>query len=578
MALMQHPILFILALIVFLIIGGFSIFGITLIDSNKIRDFIQKFYTKRTAKKTFGEIRNDLREISNQLKTENFSKDSWKSLQTTINSDLFFKRINALNKKKLIDGEKISRTIRELSTKDKLEKQDALSLNYLENEFNLLDRFLGEIESTNRRNLLKISSISIVSGAAGALATISLINDNKNNPEVSVSAGALNDKPEQPVTTWKYKSIFQNKDGYNFILNNAMNNLCELVAQMSEGKFIIEPFRTDDDTPREISSEIILDSIHTRKVDCGVAGIYYSDQKKGLIFGTGIPFGFNPEEQTAWLENKVKPAEYEKWRKFMEDRKINILPDDHRPTSMEYIYNKIYKLNVIPIPLIATGPQMGGFFRKTIESPVDLSEIIMRIPGIGGEVLKKLNSNFKTENISPNEIANSINAKRRINAFEFTGPSDDKKIFDQINDKSNFIYHYPGWWEPGTTFELQINRHSWNGLNEPFRHILRAACAQIYKETLAKYDIENSNTLRKMNEERSVKFHKFSTEFLHAAKDATDKFLHDNDHIIKTQSSDFEEAFKIWNDFRNTINQWSNLNLVNQYQRIEEKENQTTKR
>ena len=49
---------------------------------------------------------------------------------------------------------------------------------------------------------------------------------------------------------------------------------------------------------------------------------------------------------------------------------------------MEEIYEKHGYDNTLPIPLIATGQQMGGFFRNEINDVEDLSKINMRIPGI----------------------------------------------------------------------------------------------------------------------------------------------------------------------------------------------------
>lgn len=282
---------------------------------------------------------------------------------------------------------------------------------------------------------------------------------------------------------WKYHSVFEPNSGD--ILSNAMKNLSNLVNKMTNGEFIIEsvPLKPAD----SLSSDLLLSNISDSKheINCGIAGIYYSAKNRGLYFGTAIPFGLNSEEQTAWHEYK-----YEGQSK----RKTST---NQNQTIMEYIYG-IYGFNIKPIPLIATGHQMGGFFPKRIIAPEDLAGIKMRIPGLGGEILAKLNNDFTvfgstlSSSAEPmphqsKSIPELINS-HKINAFEFIGPYEDKLVLEKIKRANELIYHYPGWWEPGTTFELQINRDDWEKLDRSFQGILRAACAQIYNETLANYN------------------------------------------------------------------------------------------
>lgn len=199
----------------------------------------------------------------------------------------------------------------------------------------------------------------------------------------------------------------------------------------------------------------------------------------------------------------------------------------------------------------------------------------MRIPGLGGRVLHKMSHSEgfcvygdgdgcdTAENIPVHgsDIADLIN-KGKIHAFEFTGPYDDNQILEKILDKDlreKFIYHYPGWWEPSTTFELQINRQSWDKLPESFQSILRAACAQIYKETLAEYNDKNSSQLNEMSNCRNkdIKIERFSDSFLENAERAT-KSLLDN---YAEETENFKFAYDEWIKFKDRIRPWSDLNL-----------------
>ncbi|MFO1290531.1 MAG: hypothetical protein U1E82_07885 [Nitrosomonas sp.] len=426
-----------------------------------------------------------------------------------------------------------------MSSKKILCKNDIESLNAIADEFKLLDRFSTDLESPEKRKLVIGSLGLFTSGAA-----------------VGIGITNISNRPQE--VRWKYVSFTHQqgesntKKSQNPILAEAMPRLADLLNQMTEGKFTIEPH-----TAKNLeSSDSHLDLINNKTVDCGIAGIYFSQTKRGLYFGTGIPFGLNPEEQTAWLAHKRESKD---------------------KTFMEEVYEKYGYGNILPIPLIATGHQMGGFFPKEINGSKDLSGITMRIPGLGGNVLRAMNEKFcfyggcggleENKPIHAIDIPELMNNKK-IHAFEFTGPHDDYRILQSITIpiRDKLIYHYPGWWEPGTTFELQINRQSWDALGESYQSILRAACAQIYKQTLAEYNIENSKKLVMISEEsRGIKFKRFDDLFLKEAEEATEKLLDDYAKKIGAEKDreNFKFAYDEWKIFKKRVRAWSNFNFQN---------------
>jgi TRAP-type mannitol/chloroaromatic compound transport system substrate-binding protein len=89
-----------------------------------------------------------------------------------------------------------------------------------------------------------------------------------------------------------------------------------------------------------------------------------------------------------------------------------------------------------------TGSQMGGWFRKEINSVADLKGLKMRIPGLGGKVLAKAGG---TAILSPGgEIYTNLE-RGVIDATEWVGPYNDYKMgFHKVAK----YYYYPGWHEP----------------------------------------------------------------------------------------------------------------------------------
>ena len=116
----------------------------------------------------------------------------------------------------------------------------------------------------------------------------------------------------------------------------------------------------------------------------------------------------------------------------------------------------------------------------------------MRIPGMGAEVLRKLgekeNPNIVNSKIKGDDIVNQ-HILGKINAAEWVNLYDD--INAGLYPKFNYFY-YPAWWEPSTTFEIQVNFTEWNELPSNYRAIFKSACWEVYLNLLAEYDDKNS--------------------------------------------------------------------------------------
>lgn len=234
-------------------------------------------------------------------------------------------------------------------------------------------------ESPKRRHLF--SSIFFIIGGLGlgASAKGHLSDTNLNGKASPESEPEINSNK----VSWKMKSFITESNGIGSIMSKAPQRLNELVLEMSGGEFEIVEINTKNHT-----IDSIVDDVDQGKYESGIPGIYYkSDNKRnGLYFGVGIPFGLNPLEQTAWLHHKRAGTS-----------KI----------VMEEIYEKYDLNNIKLIPLIATGQQMGGWFQKPITTKKDFEGLKIRIPGIAGEVFKKIGHdnkdiNPKVEQASPN--------------------------------------------------------------------------------------------------------------------------------------------------------------------------------
>ena len=134
------------------------------------------------------------------------------------------------------------------------------------------------------------------------------------------------------------------------------------------------------------------------------------------------------------------------------------MPGGTTAAALELINNFYGKFNMIGFPAGNTGAQMGGWWRKEINTLDDLKGIKFRVGGFAGAVLAKLG--VIASNIAASDIYPALE-KGTLDATEFVGPYDDLKLgFYKVAK----YYYYPGWWEGGASLFNLINLDKWNEL------------------------------------------------------------------------------------------------------------------
>jgi TRAP-type mannitol/chloroaromatic compound transport system substrate-binding protein len=161
-----------------------------------------------------------------------------------------------------------------------------------------------------------------------------------------------------------------------------------------------------------------------------------------------------------------------------------------------------------------TGVQMGGWFRKEINTVGDLSGLKMRVGGFAGKVLEKLG--LVPQQLAGGDIYPALE-KGTIDAAEWVGPYDDEKLgFNKIAK----YYYYPGFWEGGPQLVTMINKAEWDKLPKEYQSILEAACAEGNTWMVAKYDAQNPAALKRLVA-GGTQLRGFSREILVAAYKAS---------------------------------------------------------
>ncbi len=297
--------------------------------------------------------------------------------------------------------------------------------------------------------------------------------------------------------------------------------VAERVAAMTNGKFVIRPRAAGELVP----GLEVLNAVEEGAVEMGhTASYYYIGKSPITAFGTALPFGLNAQQQNAWLYEGGGLA------------------------KLQELYAA--KFNVIQFPAGNTGVQMGGWFRREINTVQDLQGLKMRIPGLGGQVMAKLG--VTVQQLPGGEIFQALDTGT-IDAAEWVGPYDDSKLGFQ---NAAQFYYYPGWWEPGPSLEIQIGLPKWNELPKEYQEILKSAAFEANMTMLARYDAKNGTALKELLAGGKVTLKPYSQEILAAAEAEAFKIYDE----FAAADPDFKALFDPWKEFRPNIYAWNKIN------------------
>ena len=215
--------------------------------------------------------------------------------------------------------------------------------------------------------------------------------------------------------------------------------MAKVVAEATDNKFQIQTFAGGEIVP----GLQVLDAVQNGTVEMGhTASYYYFGKDPTFTFGSSVPFGPNARLNQAW----------------------------YMLGGGKELLNEFYKsYNVTSMLAGNTSCQMGGWFRKEINTVDDLKGLKFRIGGFAGRVMQKLGC--VPQQLAGGDIYPALE-KGTIDAAEWVGPYDDEKLgFNKVAPH----YYYPGWWEGGPMLLAIVNLEKWNALPKYYQNILEQA-------------------------------------------------------------------------------------------------------
>ena len=316
-----------------------------------------------------------------------------------------------------------------------------------------------------RRNLIKAL------GAATVATTISACKPKEQDCTKTRNSGKKHHW--KMVTAWPK----------NFpALGTGANFLAEKITKMSGGRITVTVYGGGELVP----PLEVFDAVSGGTAQMGHAGSYYWKGKvpEAQFFGA-VPFGMNAQEMNAWL---------------------------YHGGGLD-LWTELYsKHNLVPFPVGQTGVQMGGWFNKEINTKEDLQGLVMRIPGLGGEVLKRAGGSPKL--LPGSELFTSLQTGN-IDATEWVGPYNDLAF--GLYQAAKY-YYYPGWHEPTACLEGIVNKKAYDALEDDLKEIISIACMSANQNMLSDFTAKNKTALDTLINEHKVQLRQYPTEVLEELK------------------------------------------------------------
>ena len=222
----------------------------------------------------------------------------------------------------------------------------------------------------------------------------------------------------------------------------------------------------------------VLDAVNKHVIDGAHAwaGYWTGKDRTSILFtgGPGGTYGMDFIDVMGWMYNGGGLQLYEEF------------------------YRDVLKMNVVPIPVLPSGPQAFGWFKRPIRSVADMKGMKCRQTGMAGEVWKSLG--FTVVNMPGGEIIPSAQ-RGVIDCAEWVGGVEDLRLgFQNV-----WKYHYsPGVHENVTIGELLINGDVWKNLSAQHKEIMRSAANETFLIWWSKWQKQNAEALKELREKYGV--------------------------------------------------------------------------
>lgn len=294
---------------------------------------------------------------------------------------------------------------------------------------------------------------------------------------------------------------------------SSANRLAERIGELSDGRIEIEVYAAGELVP----AFEVFDSVSRGTMQMAHSSpTYWRGIMPAAPLFSSRPFGMLPSEHHAWLYHG---GGLELWRELYGER------------------------NVVPFVSGNTGAQMGGWFKRAIDSPEDLRGLKMRMSGLGGEVIQEAGA--VAVSLPGAELFTSLQTGA-IDATEWNGPFNDMAFgLHEVAD----LYYYPGWHEPSGVLECLVSKDVYDGLAPGLRHVIENACMAETNYVFAEFNARNQRALAELVDEHGVDVRPFPDSVLEALRMHSQTVM----QRLSGEDADFARVHAAYDEYARSI-------------------------
>ena len=274
----------------------------------------------------------------------------------------------------------------------------------------------------------------------------------------------------------------------------------ERVGKISNGTLKIDAMPAGQVVP----AFEVLDATHKKVLDGAHSwsGYWVGKNKTAILFtgGPGGTFGMDMIDAIGWMHHGGG---------------IDLAQE---------FFQKELKLNVFWYPILPSGPQAFGWFKRPIKNLADFKGMKCRQTGMAAEVFQRMG--MQTVNMPGGEIIPSAQ-RGVIDCAEWVGGVEDLRLgFHNV-----WKYHYtPGMHENVTIGEIVINGDIWKALSPTHQEIIKSAANETFLIWWSKWQRQNADAIKELQEKHGVRI-------LRTPPDILTEFLKTWDVIAKEESA-----------------------------------------
>jgi len=246
----------------------------------------------------------------------------------------------------------------------------------------------------------------------------------------------------------------------------------------------------------------VLDATHKKVLDGAHSWSgYWVGKNKTAILMTGGPggtFGMDMIDALGWMQNGGG---------------LELAQD---------FFQKELKLNIQWFPILPSGPQAFGWFKRPIKNLADFKGMKCRQTGMAAEVFQRMG--MQTVNMPGGEIIPSAQ-RGVIDCAEWVGGVEDLRLgFHNV-----WKYHYtPGMHENNSIGELGFNLDVWKSFTPQQQEAANSAVKDTFITWITRWQKQNADAMEEMVQKHGARILRTPPDILLASLKAWDEVAKEN--------------------------------------------------